>query len=170
MQGAIRYLWHALLVAILLAISSAITFGQTSGTLQGVVVDENNKPLPEALVTATNDNNGVPRNTVTNQLGRYQIAFLEPGRYTVSAILDGFEESKIGDIIIPLNVVTPLEVPPIVLRAVVQPGTNPQPTTNVPKPVQAAVTGNSTLVDLTDAANRGNYDSNLLRSLPLGGI
>jgi hypothetical protein len=170
MQSAMRYFWHVLMVLFFLALSPAITFGQTSGTLDGTVVDENNNPLADAVVTATNESNGIPRTSATNTQGKYRISFLEPGRYTVSAKLDGYTEEAIGDIIIPLNVVTPLTVPPIVLKPLGS--TQPtQPTVPTPTAGPADVgSNNPTLVNLVDAANRGNYNSDILQALPLAGI
>jgi hypothetical protein len=172
MQSAMRYFWHIVMVLFLLVVSSTVTFGQTSGTLEGIVVDvENNRPLVDAVVTATNENNGVPRSAATNAQGKYRISFLEPGRYTVSARLDGYNENAITDIIIPLNVVTPLTVPPILLTPTSATPQPTQPTPATPTKLTVSVgSNNPTLVDLSDATNRGNYNSTVLTTLPLSGI
>src|SRR5262249_27107508 len=109
----------------------------------------------------------------TNQLGKYLIAFLEPGRYTIKVSKDGYQESETGNFVIPLNKVS-VTLPPIELRSNAsapqpQPVNQPAQTPGT-KLYQSAPASNKTLINVTDATNRGNYDMNLLTSLPLGGI
>ncbi|MEM4251849.1 MAG: carboxypeptidase-like regulatory domain-containing protein, partial [Candidatus Bathyarchaeia archaeon] len=148
-------------LAFLLLIGTHTVYAQTSGTLTGLVVDQQGRPIANALVVAVNENNGLPRNTITNEQGRYRISFLEPGRYTVKASLDGYIPNEQPDQIIPLNQVTTLEVPPIVLSPVGS--AQPTPATG------QSQTFRSYLI-LSSAARSANFDSRLLRALPLSGI
>ncbi|MCS6884084.1 MAG: TonB-dependent receptor [Acidobacteriota bacterium] len=147
-------------VFFVLFLFSVLAHSQTSGTLTGVVVDDQGRPLAGALVVAINENNGLPRNTITNEQGRYRISFLEPGRYTVRASLDGYITNEQTDQIIPLNQVTTLEVPPIVLRPVGTAQTPSAPTVQTFK----------SYLNIASAARVANFDSRLLRTLPLAGI
>lgn len=159
--------------AISLVIFSFINiYGQTSGTLDGTVVDENNVPVDAALVVVTNQDDGSPYATRSNAQGKYVFSFLEPGRYTIAIEKTGYQKTEKLNFIIPLNKTT-VTLPPIVIRSLSAPTPNqpdpnqPTPTTNQPV---ASASGNDVLVELTDAANRGNYNSQLLTSLPLAGI
>ncbi|MBI4850902.1 MAG: carboxypeptidase regulatory-like domain-containing protein [Acidobacteria bacterium] len=150
-------------------------YSQTSGTLDGTVVDENNMPVDAALVTVTNQDDGSPYTARSNTQGKYVIAFLEPGRYTISIEKMGYQKTEKLNFVIPLNKTT-VTLPPIVIRSIsatpsIDPNqnnpANPTPTSSQPV---ASASGNDVLVELTDATNRSNYDSNLLTALPLGGV
>jgi hypothetical protein len=67
-------------------------FAQSStGSISGGVTDDSGGALPGVTVTAQNAANGAERSTVTNTTGHYQIGLLTPGRYNVTAMLDGFQ-------------------------------------------------------------------------------
>jgi hypothetical protein len=150
-------------------------YSQTSGTLDGTVVDENNLPVEGAIVTITNQDDGSPYTARSNNQGKYVIAFLEPGRYTISIEKMGYQRTEKLNFVIPLNKTT-VTLPPIVIRSLsapnqVDPNQNPtNPTPSALSQPVASASGNDTLVELTDATNRTNYDNSLLTSLPLGGI
>lgn len=176
MQSILKQLTRVLLSILLLMVSApAIWAQQTSGTLDGTVVDESRNLVVDALVVVINEDNGVPHSTRTNGEGHYVIPFLEPGRYTIMVKKDGFQDSEVGNFIIPLNKVT-VTLPPIEIRSLAsiqaqqsQPTTTTTATPTVPSG-QPTGGSNRTLIDVTNATNTGNYDSNYLTSLPLGGI
>ncbi|MBX7218458.1 MAG: TonB-dependent receptor [Blastocatellia bacterium] len=130
----------------------------TSGTLIGTVIDPDGKPLADSIVTVVNVDNGTTRATRTKVDGSYRMPFLEPGRYIVKAERGGYQPNQSEEVRIPLNVVTPLTVPPIRLFPV-----GVTPTANTP-PTEASS------VNPTDATIRGNIDSQTLLALPIGGI
>ncbi len=166
-----RLLLQAFLAIGLVVFFSANIYSQTSGTLDGTVVDENNMPVEGALVMVTNQDDGVPYAARSNAQGKYVFPFLEPGRYTISIEKMGYEKTEKINFIIPLNKTT-VTLPPIVIRSLGSQPTNPNTNPNTSTTTQpvASSSGNDVLVDLTDGTNRGNYDSSLLTSLPLGGI
>jgi len=47
--------------------------------------------IPGAEIKATNDATGIVTNVVSNETGNYQFASLQPGTYTVSGLLPGFQ-------------------------------------------------------------------------------
>src|SRR5262249_26518019 len=59
-------------------------------TITGTVVDGSGAVLPGVTITARNVGTGLVRTVVTNESGRYQIPGLPPGRYSVTAELQGF--------------------------------------------------------------------------------
>ena len=75
------------LVASLWAIPA---FAQATGQISGVVRNAAGAGVEGVAVTATNEATDAARQVVTRADGRYVIARLEPGTYTVSASLVGF--------------------------------------------------------------------------------
>ncbi|HEY6971837.1 MAG TPA: carboxypeptidase-like regulatory domain-containing protein, partial [Candidatus Angelobacter sp.] len=81
------------LLAVLSLIFSVPGFGQsiTSGDIAGTVTDQSGAVVPNAKVTAKNDNTGSTNQTTTNGEGFYRFSFLQPGPYTVTASAGGFQ-------------------------------------------------------------------------------
>ena len=70
----------------LLAVATATA--QTTGTIEGAVVDQNGTPLPGVSVTVTGS--GVRQEVVTGADGAYEFTDLAAGDYLVTATLAGF--------------------------------------------------------------------------------
>src|SRR5688572_31656691 len=81
-----------LLVGILLLIASAAAAQETTGSLQGQVVDPQKLAVPGATVTVTGPQGA--RTFVTDGEGRWVAPFLTPGRYTVRVELQGFKAAE----------------------------------------------------------------------------
>jgi hypothetical protein len=74
-----------------LALMMAVpTFGQTAGTLAGVVQDSSGAVLPATQVTVRLVSTGVQRQTTTGSDGRFTVAGLPAGEYEVRAERSGF--------------------------------------------------------------------------------
>ena len=69
-----------------------------SALVTGTVEDETGAVLPGATVTATNQESGVQRITVTDELGRYRLPALIPGVYQLTGQISGFETLTMTDI------------------------------------------------------------------------
>ena len=75
--------------ALLLSLLAAATAtAQTTGTIEGAVVDQNGTPLPGVSVTVTGS--GVRQEVVTGADGAYEFTDLAAGDYLVTATLAGF--------------------------------------------------------------------------------
>ncbi|HSB09811.1 MAG TPA: TonB-dependent receptor, partial [Blastocatellia bacterium] len=140
----------------------------TSGTLIGQVFDSNSRPVVDAKVTILNENNGNARATRTDQNGTYEVPFLPPGFYTITAEMTGYAGGPITGFRIPLNATTPLRPPhitlnPVTTAAPTQPAAAPR--TGTPAPQSEL----ESLINTTDAARRGNFTERQIESLPLGG-
>lgn len=61
-----------------------------TATVIGIVTDAQGAVIPGATITATNRNSGFVRATTSDADGRYRLAALTPGRYEVTAELQGF--------------------------------------------------------------------------------
>ncbi|HYN86639.1 MAG TPA: carboxypeptidase regulatory-like domain-containing protein [Pyrinomonadaceae bacterium] len=86
-----RALALCLFLSFLVGVSSVAGAQQSLGTLRGQVVDTFGGVIIGATVTAT-DAAGVERTATTDDEGRYAIAGLAPGRYTVRASSPGFDQ------------------------------------------------------------------------------
>ncbi|MGA1368864.1 MAG: carboxypeptidase-like regulatory domain-containing protein [Blastocatellia bacterium] len=149
-----------------------------TGTLAGRVIDQAGNPVPRARVRAVNLETGNQRATLTNQEGRYQIAFLPMGRYVLEAGKDGFAvvQPTREPIKIQLNK-TFETVPDIVLQPVATLPTSP-PTPPVVPPVVPPGGGTGGPVDdapgrvtnLLDPTRRANADERMLELLPLANV
>lgn len=64
---------------------------QGTSEIGGKVTDMQGGVLPGVAIVATNEDTGVFREVVTNEDGSYFVSQMIPGRYRVSARLDGFK-------------------------------------------------------------------------------
>lgn len=87
-------------VAFLSALASPAT-GQTQlGAVQGTITDQTNAVLPGVTLTIRNLDTGVVRTAVSNQTGVYRLPSLDPGRYEMTAELEGFNKVVRNDIVL----------------------------------------------------------------------
>ncbi|HKC88810.1 MAG TPA: carboxypeptidase-like regulatory domain-containing protein, partial [Blastocatellia bacterium] len=80
-------------IVLLLAACAAAGFAQESrGTILGRVVDDSGAVMPGVEVKAVNVSTNVSAAAVTNSAGSYNIPFLLPGKYRVTAEITGFKK------------------------------------------------------------------------------
>src|SRR6266446_5215211 len=85
-------------LTIALAMSTE-AFGQsTSATVSGTIDDGTGALTPGVTVTATNNATGIVTTALSNEAGTYNFPSLQPGAYTVSAQLSGFQTSTYTDV------------------------------------------------------------------------
>ncbi|MEZ5391697.1 MAG: carboxypeptidase regulatory-like domain-containing protein [Bryobacterales bacterium] len=77
-------------LAALGLLSAILSFGQTQGTIQGVVTDNSGAVIPGAQVQVANLETGVSSEVSTNEAGYYAVPALNPGIYKITASADGF--------------------------------------------------------------------------------
>src|SRR5688572_24452464 len=78
-----------LVLGVLAGVASAQDF---RGAIAGRITDESGGVLPGVSVTVSNKDTNVSNNTVTNDSGSYSLSYLTPGRYSVTAELQGFKK------------------------------------------------------------------------------
>lgn len=66
----------------------------TSGALSGVVIDQTNAVVPDAVVEIKDIAQGTTRSAKTDGEGVYQFSFLRPGRYALKIRHSGFQEER----------------------------------------------------------------------------
>jgi hypothetical protein len=137
----------------------------TNGILTGTVVDASGAAVPGATITATETETTTARTTVSAESGLFRMAGLNPGRYTVSVELTGFNKVTVADINLSTNETRDLGK----LKLEVGGVTESMEVTSEATPVQVAdsarretVTGN----DLQNIQMKGRDIYNLLSVLP----
>ena len=86
-----------------LAVFSASAFGQSIGSITGVVQDVSEARIPGVSVTATNTATGVKTPTITNESGAYNFSNLAVGPYVLDATLPGFKNARVANIDLRIN-------------------------------------------------------------------
>lgn len=122
-------------------------------TLSGTVNDPAGAPVPNCTVRAIKSGTNVRTETHTNDLGLYNLPFLDPGQYTVFAEAPGFKETRRPNIT--LNVADKLNLPlTLQLGDVTE---------------QVTVTGEQELVQTTSASRGLVFDPQKMQEYPLNG-
>src|SRR6266567_8184152 len=101
---SLRSLFYSALVLGLALIFSMPTLAQrTTGTLRGQLLDPSGAAVPDAQVTATNQETGVSVKITTTSAGTYSFPSLIPGVYKVSVEAKGFKNFLKTDISVLAN-------------------------------------------------------------------
>lgn len=93
-----------IVMAALLTLAASLPAQETRGSIRGRVIDSSGAVIPNATVGAINIATNVTVSTQSNADGNYEISFLLPGHYGLTAELTGFKsyrrdgiELRIGD-------------------------------------------------------------------------
>jgi hypothetical protein len=89
----VAIVWH-------LALPTTAPAQDYRARLQGSIADESRGALPGATVTLRNDGTGVTVTRTTNGEGRYVFDFVDPGKYTVLAELQGFRTIEQKNVVV----------------------------------------------------------------------
>src|SRR5215475_13485232 len=91
---------QTLFAVLLLAGSFRVTpgFAQVNAVVGGIVSDSSGALIPGVEVTARNVATGIVTSRITNEAGNYDFASLQPGTYTVSAALSGFQTATFNNV------------------------------------------------------------------------
>ena len=99
-----RSIYQALGAAALLGVLAGPAAAQeTTGTITGAARDQSGAVLPGVTVTVTSAQTGATREFVTNESGLYTAPLLQPGEYTVTFTLSGFQTSTVKGIQLHVN-------------------------------------------------------------------
>jgi len=83
---------------------------QTTGRIAGTVRDPTGAVVASAQVTATNKATGERRQTTTDNAGRYVLALLRPGAYSISVAALAFSTQVIEGVIVSITETTAIDV------------------------------------------------------------
>lgn len=79
-----------MLLILFLMFSSAAFAQETRATLSGTVADAAQSVLPNVRLKLTNIDTATTSNATTNSVGQYRFLFLNPGKYKLTAEIQGF--------------------------------------------------------------------------------
>ena len=99
-------------VSLLVVAYSAIAFAQstTTGSIGGVVTNPNKEVVPGASVTAKNIGTNKEDTATTDDSGRFKVAGLQPGLYSVTINSTGFSPMTQENVVVEIGRETNLEV------------------------------------------------------------
>src|SRR5438552_9888126 len=83
---------------VLSLLASRQAFAQVNASLSGTVVDASGALIPGVEVTAKNINTGISDTRLTNESGSFVFPSLQPGTYTLSAVLPGFRTASYNNV------------------------------------------------------------------------
>jgi hypothetical protein len=142
-----------LLTALVITASATSVYAQSSqGSLRGVVKDPQGV-IPGVTVTLVNQGNGVSRDTVTNGVGEYSFPAVEPGSYTVKATVQGYKTFERKGVPISVQQSVGLDIS-LEIGALEE---------------TITVTGESPLIETTNASTGDVLDTKTLESIPSAG-
>lgn len=144
---------RASLCLILLTTFVSDLSGQSyQGGLRGAVRDANGV-IPGADVILVNEATNAKRSTVTNEVGEYAFTSVLPGTYTVSVAITGYKKFESRGLIIGAQTFITLDLP-------LQVGTIQE---------SVSVTGQSPIIERSNASVASTLDSETLKALPTAG-
>jgi hypothetical protein len=181
------FFFQLFFVFFLLLYGFSLAKAQTiTGSLEGQVLDEQNRPLSGVLVKLYNLTTGFDYAKRTDLEGLYRIDLLLAGEYRITASKEGFQTTEIIRYLIEVNRPKVIKPPPIKLTSLASlanssnssnaanqpnsisgfPSANPTSTPTL-NPTNLMVAESPLQVNIVDATLRGNFTENLLSLLPL---
>jgi hypothetical protein len=140
----------AVLCAVLLVTGSAAAFAQTTGSINGTVVDNTGAVLPGVTVTASSPALMGVQTAVTNESGNYRFPALPIGTYSLAFELPGFSNVNREGIVVPIGFTATVNVQ-LQLASLQE---------------TVTVSGASPVVDVTSTTSTFNVSQDMLQSLP----
>src|SRR5215468_6871131 len=87
-------------VTLLLLLASTSVFAQVTAGLSGTVSDASGALIPGVEVTAKNIRTGITDTRITNETGNFVFPSLQPGTYTLTSALGGFQTSTYNNVVL----------------------------------------------------------------------
>ena len=100
------------LVSLLLVAFSAVAFAQstTTGSIGGVVTNPAKEVVPGAAVSVKNTGTNKEDTATTDDTGRFKVANLQPGIYSLTVSSTGFSPMTVENVVVEIGRETSLEV------------------------------------------------------------
>ena len=100
-----------LMLLLAFAFGASLAQAQTpTGTIQGTVTDEQGAVVVGATVAATNSATGIAEQVATDGSGRFEVLFLLPGNYIVTADAKGFRQERRENVLVEVSKTVPLSL------------------------------------------------------------
>jgi outer membrane receptor protein involved in Fe transport len=137
-------------IAVFLLLLAAVALGQTTGTIEGNVTDQNGGALPGVTITISSPNLQGTRSATTDNQGFFRFVSLPPGSYRVVSDLSGFGSlSKVAAVRLDATATVNFQM---ALAAA----------------EQVMVTGEAPIVDVTSTTTGTSYTAKVMERMPLG--
>ena len=144
--------WFLAVVAVAaLLVPGTGAFAQTTGTLEGTVVDENSQAVPGVTIELSSPSLQGTKVVVSDSSGRFRQVLLPPGSYTLRAALEGYATTEQPGIVVGLGKVVTVHV---VMHSAFK--------------EEVLVTGEAPLVDVRSNEASMNVTVGAIQSLPTG--
>src|SRR5262249_44619307 len=91
---------HLFAATLLLVFVSVSVLSQVNAGLSGTVSDPSGALIPGVEVTAKNISTGITDTRVTNETGNFVFPSLQPGTYTLTSALSGFQTSTYNNVVL----------------------------------------------------------------------
>src|SRR5262252_5141639 len=91
---------HFFAATLLLVFVSVSVRSQVNAGLSGTVSDPSGALIPGVEVTAKNISTGITDTRVTNETGNFVFPSLQPGTYTLTSALSGFQTSSYNNVVL----------------------------------------------------------------------
>src|SRR5262245_56784421 len=99
-----------LIALALFGVVSSAAAQEQRGSIEGIVRDSSGGVLPAATIEARSPSMAGVQTTVTDTNGLYRFPALPPGRYEVSATLQGFQPAKSSDVRLELGQILKIDL------------------------------------------------------------
>jgi len=149
MTGRVRSFVCALLLS---AVAAPLYAQQFTGGVRGAVHDANGV-IPGVTVTLTNEATNISREVVTNEAGEYSFPAVAPGTYTLKTRLTGYKSYESKGLVVGTQTFLTVDVS-LDLGAIEE---------------NITVTGQTPLIETSNASTGANLDRTALESLPAPG-
>src|SRR5262249_60303282 len=88
-------------IAVAFLLTATLAVAQLGDAeITGLVRDPSNAAIPGTSLTLVNEESGVTRTTTSDEVGRYRLLALPPGRYSLKVELIGFRPETITGIVL----------------------------------------------------------------------
>jgi Carboxypeptidase regulatory-like domain/TonB-dependent Receptor Plug Domain/TonB dependent receptor len=96
---------------VLFLAGSALLYAQTgTSSITGTVTDATSSAIANAEIVLVNEESGARFVTRTNEAGSYRLASLLPARYRIEAQAAGFEKASLGNLVLAVSQVLPVDL------------------------------------------------------------
>lgn len=148
------FFYSFITLVITLLMSLSVVAQVTTGSLQGIVRDQNGAVIAGASVKVTNTQTGQSKETTTNDSGFYRVTNLVPGdAYEVEVSQSGFEAKKVQSVAVRLGVENAVDIDLGVKGST----------------AEVTVTGEAPLINTTQNQLSTSYSTKQLQQLPYNG-
>lgn len=141
-----------LILAFIFSLAAiAYAQGRQTGTIYGLVVDEEGNPLPGATVTLTGTGLMGQRTYITSEAGRFRFPALSPGEYQIRVEMPGFKTIVRKGLIVRVGQTTEVKIE--------------MPMSAIEEEVE--VVAESPVVDVKSSKASINYSAEFIASIPM---